>query len=99
MPEYILSKPEERDYYPIEDSFTTRGEFLKVGDKKLLVWQKYQTPPKRPFVIVAGFVVSEVYKTAHGKDAVKCESISEKERSELEEVIRKEGFKGHINFN
>lgn len=92
------------NYIPKDEIPVMREEFLNFRGKSALVWQKVgwqkdRVYPGLPWVLVPGYVVSDVYKNENGKDAVKCEPVPDKDKPKLERMIRREGFKGLINFN
>lgn len=69
---------------------------IPIGERKLLAVQKKDK--EVPFVIVPGYVVRS-YNTESGGKVSKVEPISDpKEKETIEQILRKEGFEGHIEF-
>ncbi len=90
---------------PFED-FNEEITYVEAGE--LLVWQKrpneecldttFQFKAKG-FVIVPGYVVSARYMTSIGETAVRCIPVPVEGREVLEDLIRRNGFEGPVNFN
>lgn len=80
---------------------TSGDAFIEYQGKRVLLWQKALVTESAiiPSVIVAGYVATDTYRTPVGNRAVKCAGLLRQERDELEQIIRKQGFQGPINFN
>lgn len=94
--EYILHEENGTKYRFGRDDCLAQ-KFIEFKGRKILVLQKQNEHCK--FVIVPGYIASEVYKTEYGKKAVKCEPIQEQDKKDLSSKFRDAGFEGHINFN
>jgi hypothetical protein len=75
-----------------------RESYIPFKGKEVLAWQKGQAP-KMAFVVVPGYIVSDIRLNEHNVRVVDCEPIPEKEQKALEKIIKRNNFSGHINFN
>jgi hypothetical protein len=97
MKEYMHMREDEKrlPVYPVGE------KLIKIGSRTLIAVQQ-ETRNGEPFVVVPGYVIKYRHRTEstpYGTNVYsEVEQIEEREKKNIEDVLRSNGLKGPISF-